>query len=173
MSDNLMDIDQQAVEIIRKQGEFMGFFYSAFKNYWYTLIFILILTVLILGLRYVHHKLQYSETKLIINWFGILIIVNVILTYVIIITYRQVKVQPGIPGPRGIQGPIGNIGDSDYCTQCSAKIPVNDPVYQDPPVKQPLLPDSFNPNNIKLLTDEEIIEQEDELLQQDINDPED
>ncbi len=171
MSNNLMEMDQEAVEIIRKQGEFMGFFYSAFKNYWYTLIFIFILTVLILGLRYIHNKLQYSETKLIINWFGILIIINVILTYVIIIVYRQVKVQPGIPGPRGVQGPVGDIGESDYCTQCNAKIPVNDPIYDDPPQKQPLLPDSFNPNNIKLFTDDEVTEQETDLLEQDINNP--
>jgi hypothetical protein len=140
---SLAEIDQQAVEIIKKEAEFMGFFQTAFNKYYQTIFFVILITILVLGLRYIHIRLQYSENKMIINWFGLLIILNVILSYVIIIMYQQIQLSPGIPGPEGVQGPPGDSGENDYCTQCSTKIPLFEPKYEDPPPKQPLLPDKL------------------------------
>jgi hypothetical protein len=139
----MIEVDQEAAKIIEKQNQFIGFFYIAFNKYWQTLIFIIVLSVLIFGFRYIHNKLQFSENKTIANWFGILIIVNVILTYIIIIIYQQVSEQPGIPGPAGVQGPQGNMGESSLCSKCNAQIPVYEQEYDETPVKQPLLPDKI------------------------------
>ncbi len=138
-----MEIDQEAVEIIKKQGEFIGFFQTSFNKYYQTIFFVILITILVLGLRYLHIRLQYSENKMIVNWFGLLIICNVILSYVIIIMYQQIQLSPGIPGPQGVQGPQGDSGENDYCTQCSTKVPVFQPKYEDPPPKQPSLPEKL------------------------------
>ena len=139
----MIEVDQDASKIIQQQNKFMGFFYTAFNKYWQTLIFIIVITVLIFGFRYIHNKLEFSENKTIINWFGILIIVNVMLTYIIIIIYQQVSEQPGIPGPAGVQGPQGNMGESSFCSKCNAQIPLYEQDYDEIPPKQPLLPDKI------------------------------
>lgn len=129
--------------IIQKKNEFNGFMYTIFNKYWQLLIFIIIIGVLIFGLQYVQKRLQFSESKMIINWFGFLIIINVIITYTTIIIYQQVKEQPGLPGAPGVQGPSGEQGYSDYCETCNKKIQTfeQEPVIE--PIKQPILPDKI------------------------------
>jgi hypothetical protein len=135
--------DYDAVKIMKKQAKFNGFIQTIFNRYWQTFIFIIIICILIIGLQYVQKKLQFSESKMIINWFGFLIIINVIITYTTIIIYQQVKTQIGIPGAPGVQGPIGASGDDDSCNQCNKKSPTFEQVQQEPPIKQPLLPDKI------------------------------
>jgi hypothetical protein len=135
--------DSNTLNIIQKQNQFNGFFATIFNKYWQTLIFIIIVTVLIFGLQYIQKKLQFSESKMIINWFGILIIINVILTYTTIIIYQQVKEQPGIPGPAGVQGPTGDQGYSDYCATCQSKQQTFKQVPEEKYIKQPILPEKI------------------------------
>ena len=80
---------------------------------------------------------------MIINWFGILIIVNVIITYTTIIIYQQVKEQPGLPGAPGVQGPTGEQGYSDYCATCNTATQTFKQKPEEAPVKQPILPDKI------------------------------
>jgi hypothetical protein len=135
--------DDEVLNIIQKQNQFNGFFYTIFNKYWQTLMFFIIVTVLIIGLQYVQKKLQFSESKMIINWFGILIILNVIITYTTIIIYQQVKEQQGAPGAPGVQGPIGDQGYSDYCAVCKTIPQTFKQVQEEQPIKQPLLPDKI------------------------------
>jgi hypothetical protein len=135
--------DAATLNIIQKQNQFNGFFYTIFNKYWQTLIFIIIVSVLIFGLQYVQKKLQFSESKMIINWFGILIIVNVILTYTTIIIYQQVQEQPGMPGAPGVQGPTGDRGYSDYCASCQTKEQTFKQVPDENYIKQPILPEKI------------------------------
>ena len=141
MKRNLYDND--TLNIIQKQNQFNGFFYTIFNKYWQTLIFFVIITILIVGLQYVQKRLQFSESKMIINWFGILIIVNVIITYTTIIIYQQVKEQPGILGAPGVQGPTGDQGYSDYCATCNSPVQTFNQKPEEAPIKQPLLPDKI------------------------------
>ena len=135
--------DQITDNIIHKQNQFNGFIYTIFNKYWQTLIFIVIIGVLIFGLQYVQKRLQFSESKMIINWFGFLIIINVIITYTTIIIYQQVKEQPGLPGAPGVQGPTGDQGYSEYCTNCDLKMQTFNKVPIEEPIKQPILPDKI------------------------------
>lgn len=139
----LMELDQDAINMVQKEKQFIGFFSTIYSNYHITIGIFIIVCILVFGLRYLNKTLQFSENKLMINWFGILIIINIILTYVIIIIYRQVNTTLGIPGPPGVQGPIGNKGDDDYCSECNTKIPKFEPKYEGPPFKQPILPDTI------------------------------
>ncbi len=135
--------DEETLNIIQKQNQFNGFFYTVFNKYWQTLIFGIIIIILIVGLQYVQKRLQFSESKMIINWFGILIIVNVIITYTTIIIYQQVKEQPGVPGAPGVQGPTGDQGYSDYCGTCNTAVQTFKQKPEEAPIKQPLLPDKI------------------------------
>jgi hypothetical protein len=137
------DYDEEALNIIKKQNQFNGFFYTVFNKYWQTLIFFVIIVVLIVGLQYVQKRLQFSESKMIINWFGILIIVNVIITYTTIIIYQQVKDQSGLPGAPGVQGPTGEQGYSDYCATCNKEVQTFKQKPEEAPIKQPILPDKI------------------------------
>jgi hypothetical protein len=137
--------DSDTVNIMKKQAKFNGFFETIFNKYWQTFFFIITICILIIGLQYIQKKLQFSESKMIINWFGFLIIINVILTYTTIIIYQQVQSQPGIPGAPGVQGPIGASGDDDSCNECNKKPKIFEQVYleKEKLVKQPLLPDKI------------------------------
>lgn len=136
-------IDSETIKITTKEAQFNGFLQMIFNKYWQTFFFLLIVCILIIGLQYVQKRLQFHESKMIINWFGILIIVNVIITYTTIIIYQQVKEQPGIPGAPGVQGPVGYNGEDDTCNECNKKPKVFEQVYSEEPINQPLLPDKI------------------------------
>ncbi len=135
--------DSETIKIENKEAQFNGFLQTMFNRYWQTFFFIVIICILVIGLQYIQKKLQFHESKIIINWFGFLIIINVIITYTTIIIYQQVKTQPGIPGAPGVQGPVGSTGEDDTCNECSEKPQVFQQVYTEEPVNQPLLPDKI------------------------------
>lgn len=130
-------------DYFQKKLKFNSFFSNILKNYWQTLIFIIIIVSIILLLKYVQNHLKLPGTKKILNWFVILVIGNILITYTILITYQQVKNQPGIPGSEGYQGAEGDQGFSNSCSTCQKKLDVLEQPYEDLNIKQPILPFDF------------------------------
>ncbi len=130
-------------DTVVKQSNFYAFTSSLLINYWATFLFILIIILLLVILKYAQDKLDFPESKLILNWFGIVVIGNLFVTYSIIMTYQSVKNQQGFVGPSGYQGPIGDFGESDYCNQCKEKLDIMEPDYEMVSPPQPLMPNEI------------------------------
>jgi hypothetical protein len=130
-------------DTVAKQSNFYAFTSSLLINYWATFLFILIIILLLVILKYAQDKLDFPESKLILNWFGIVVIGNLFVTYSIIMTYQSVKNQQGFVGPSGYQGPIGDFGESDYCNQCKEKLDIMEPDYEMVSPPQPLMPNEI------------------------------
>ena len=126
-----------------KQSNFYAFSTSLILNYWATFIFILIIILLLVVLKYAQDKLDFPQSKMILNWFAIVVVGNLIITYTIIMIYQSVKNQQGFEGPQGYQGPIGDYGNSDYCNQCNKKLDVMEPDYELVAPPQPLMPNEI------------------------------
>jgi len=122
------------------KNRFYGFFQTIFTYYWQTIIFFMLLVIILLLLKYAHNNLNFPESKMIINWFAIIVIGNLLITYSIIMIYQQVKNQPGYEGPSGLQGPLGSQGGSDVCSYCNKKEEGMEPVNELVAPPQPVLP---------------------------------
>jgi len=127
-----------------KEIEYYGFLKTLGSNYGYTILFLIIIASLIFLIQYAQKKLNFPESKMIVNWFGFIIVVNVMITYGTIMMYKQVKNQKGYIGSKGVQGAIGDQGRSEYCEQCATEIKTVQPIYAEPKIKQPLLPETIN-----------------------------
>jgi hypothetical protein len=60
------------------------------------------------------------------------------------IIYRQVKNQPGLPGPPGYQGQFGDQGYSQNCSICETEIKTMELPFEEPAIKQPVLPEKID-----------------------------
>ena len=136
-----------------KKEKFYGFFQAIMDNYGQTIIFVIIIIVILISLKYAQTKLDFPNSKMILNWFGIIVICNLFITYSILMTYQQVKNQPGFQGAPGYQGPIGSQGYVDYCAECNKKIDTDtfEQVYEDTLKPQPLLPEKITVERTKTL----------------------
>jgi hypothetical protein len=137
-----------------KEVQYYGFIQTVTHNYWQTIIFIIIIIGLIFVIQYAQKRLNFPESKMIINWFGFIIIMNVLITYGTIMMYKQVKNQQGYSGAKGVQGPMGDQGRSEYCDQCTAPIKTVEQLYAEPKIKQPILPETIVAEPIGLEDDE-------------------
>ena len=126
--------------IYEEKNKFYGFFQTIVANYWYTIIFILLIVLLLITLKYAQNNLNFPESKMILNWFGMIVIGNLLITYVILMMYKQVKSQKGDVGAPGYQGPIGTQGQTDYCATCEKKLDIMEQEYEVVSPSQPLLP---------------------------------
>lgn len=138
-----------------KEVEYYGFFKTISSNYRYTILFLIIIAALIFLIQYAQKKLNFPESKMIVNWFGFIIVINVIITYGTIMMYKQVKNQTGYVGAKGVQGPIGDQGISEYCDQCASEIKTVQPIYAEPKIKQPILPENINTDPVGFDDEEE------------------
>lgn len=129
--------------IYEGKNKFYGFFETIVANYWYTILFIIIIILLLITLQYAQNNLDFPESKMILNWFGIVVIGNLLITYVILMMYNQVKSQRGDVGAPGYQGPIGNQGQTDYCATCEKKLDIMEHEYEVVAPPQPLLPEKI------------------------------
>jgi hypothetical protein len=136
---------------LNKKENFYGFFKTIADNYSQTIVFIIIIIGILVGLKYAQTKLDFPNSKMILNWFGIIVICNLFITYSILMTYQQVKNQRGFQGSAGYQGPIGSQGYIDYCTSCDKKIDTFEQVYEDTLKPQPLLPEKITVERTKAL----------------------
>ena len=126
-----------------KKNKFYGFIEVFINNYWQTILFILLIVLLLIILKYSQDKLDFPESKMIINWFGIIMIGNLLITYSIMMIYQKVKNQPGFEGAPGYQGKIGSSGENDYCDICNIKVNEMQQVYELTPPQQPLMPEKI------------------------------
>jgi hypothetical protein len=137
-------IDTTELGGTQKENEYYGFLQTISSNYGYTLLFLFIIIGLIFLLQYAQKRLNFPESKMIINWFGFIIVMNVIITYGTIMMYKQVKNQKGYVGTKGVQGPIGEQGYSDFCDQCAKEIKTVQPIFAEEKIRQPILPEEIN-----------------------------
>jgi hypothetical protein len=126
-----------------KKNKFYGFIEVFINNYWQTILFILLIVLLLIILKYSQDKLDFPESKMIINWFGIIMIGNLLITYSIMMIYQKVKNQTGFEGAPGYQGKIGSSGENDYCDVCNVKVNKMEQVYELTPPQQPLMPEKI------------------------------
>jgi hypothetical protein len=133
-----------------KEIEYYGFLKTIASNYGYTILFLIIIVGLIFLIQYAQKKLNFPESKMIVNWFGFIIVINVIITYGTIMMYKQVKNQKGYIGSKGVHGPIGDQGSSEYCDQCASEIKTVQPIFAESKIKQPLLPETINTDPVGL-----------------------
>lgn len=127
-------------EQIRNKNKFYSFIEVFINNYWQTILFILLIVLLVISLKYIQDKLDFPESKMILNWFGIIVIGNLFITYSIFMIYQKVKNQPGYEGAPGYQGKIGTSGENDFCEVCNEKVDKMEQVYELTPPQQPLMP---------------------------------
>jgi hypothetical protein len=125
------------------QPKFYGFFQAITDNYLYSLFFIFLVIMLIITLKYAESNLDFPESKMILRWFAIIVMGNLLITYVVLMMYNQVKNQKGLLGGPGFQGPIGNQGKTDYCATCEKKLDVMEQEYEVLAPPQPLLPEKI------------------------------
>ncbi len=135
------------------KNKFYGFFEVFINNYWQTILFILLIVLLLITLKYTQDKLDFPESKMIINWFGIIVIGNLLITYSIMMIYQKVKNQPGFEGAPGYQGKIGSSGENDYCEVCKEKVNQMEQVYELTAPQQPLMPEKIIVEKTKVKPD--------------------
>jgi hypothetical protein len=128
---------------IRNKNKFYGFIEVFINNYWQTIVFILFIVLLMITLKYIQDKLDFPESKMVLNWFGIIVIGNLLITYSIMMIYQKVKNQPGFEGAPGYQGKIGSSGENDFCDVCNEKVDKMEQVYELTPPQQPLMPEKI------------------------------
>lgn len=134
-------MDQTDLNI--NQPKFYGFFETIIENYWNSLLFIFLVVMLLLTLKYAENNLNFPESKMILRWFAIVVMGNLLITFVVLMMYNQVKNQKGLVGAPGFQGPIGNQGQTDYCATCEKKLDIMEQEREVVAPPQPLLPEKI------------------------------
>jgi len=136
---------KNVIQKSHQDGSDLGsFFGTVAKYHWQSIMFVLVLFAFTLVLRQAHQKLNFPETKGILNWFGFIVLANLLITYIIMITYRHVKSQRGLEGPGGYQGPIGDKGHTQNCGICNEEIKTMEQPFNDVAIRQPVLPAKLN-----------------------------
>jgi hypothetical protein len=123
-----------------REEQFIGFFETILNNYKEAIIFVVIIILILLLMWYANSKLDFEESKMILNWFGIIVVINVILTYTILIISNQIKNQKGISGAKGYSGLMGKSGGNSYCSVCDKEVEQVGFIEKEKPIKMPLLP---------------------------------
>jgi hypothetical protein len=131
---------KNTVDQIKKQNQFYSYTGSFIANNWMAFIFLLLIILLLVVVKYAQDKLNFPESKLVLNWFAIIVVGNLMMTYSIIMIYQKVKNQQGFEGSPGYQGPIGDTGKSDFCGFCKPKENIMEPDYELVAPPQPVLP---------------------------------
>ena len=89
-------------------------------------IYIFITFVLSLAIVYLGNSIaQYTDNKnvkIVINWFTLLAILNVIIMMFIFASYNTLRFKPGPRGPPGRRGVIGSTGRDGSCVMCGPAI---------------------------------------------------
>ncbi len=125
------------------QPKFYGFFETIVDNYLYSIFFIFLVVMLIITMKYAENYLDFPESKMILRWFGIIVMGNLLITYLVLMMYKQVKNQKGLLGAPGFQGPIGNQGKTDYCATCEKKLDIMEQELEELAPPQPILPEKI------------------------------
>ena len=136
---------QKILNAEKSNGENLNTFFSTIRKYhWQSVLFCLGIFFLIIVLRRANSLLKFPETRSILNWFGFLVLANLLITYLIMISYRQVKNQKGIAGPQGHKGPSGKKGFTQNCGICQKEVHTMEMPFDDVAIKQPVLPEKLD-----------------------------
>lgn len=134
-------------------------------------IFIYLFVTIILSLAIVYGGsiisgyTQNENTKMVINWFTLLAILNVMIMMFILASYNTLQFKPGPAGPAGKRGVIGASGKDGSCVMCKPAIDGLKPIR---PLNKIDQIDTMHPNDERkqLFTRESgIIERENEVHQ--------
>jgi hypothetical protein len=68
--------------------------------------------------RYISDHATNESTKMVIQWFTLLIIINIIITTFILSSYTTIKFKKGPRGPQGKRGVDGTQGKNGTCIMC-------------------------------------------------------
>lgn len=89
-------------------------------------LYIFITIILSLGIVYLGNSIaQYTDNKnvkMVINWFSLLAVLNVMVMMFIFASYNTLRFKPGPRGPSGPRGVIGSTGRDGSCVMCGPAI---------------------------------------------------
>jgi hypothetical protein len=141
--------DKELNDVLSKEkqdntSDLQGFFATVAKYHYQTILFCVAIIIFIIILREANSRLLFPESRSLLNWFGFLVIANLMITYLIMITYRQVKNQQGLSGPSGYQGAFGDQGYSQNCGVCETDVRTMELPFEEPVIKQPVLDEKLD-----------------------------
>lgn len=116
------------------------------------MVFYYIFITLILSVTIVYIGSTISDytdnknVKMMINWFSLLAILNVMIMMFIFATYNTLRFKKGPSGPAGKRGIIGSTGKDGSCTMCAPAINGLRPIR---PLNKIDYPDSMDPTDEK------------------------
>ena len=111
--------------------------------YQYIFVAFCLIILTVYSSKYIIKHTEQYNTKFIIHWFTFLVILNIIITTFIVVTYKNIKFAKGPKGPKGLRGKDGFQGRNGSCVMCkpdmtglkkqrpSNLIDTIDPMHQD------------------------------------------
>lgn len=101
----------------------------------------------VIGMLYLKSFSLDRRTELAVNWFGGLILCNIVITFFILISYRSIKERKGIIGPSGYSGKTGFQGKPGTCGKCFPSHQKMEQEFEQILIRKPVLPEQrdFSP----------------------------
>lgn len=85
----------------------------------YSFVALGLIILIVYAGKYIMEYSSHSDTKMIIQWFILLIILNIFITTFILASYRVIKFKHGPTGPKGKRGADGKQGKDGSCVMCT------------------------------------------------------
>jgi hypothetical protein len=99
---------------------------------------------LFFGINYIRKSLNDPDFAQLVQWFVILIVLNLMVMIFIFYSYSKIKTRPGLPGPQGYKGTTGKPGRISTCAVCEKEVPVMEQKYDSVILQEPILDDVDN-----------------------------
>lgn len=88
----------------------------------YALSTIILIILIIYAGKYITNYATTNNAKIVINWFTILAILNILILMFLLTTYGTLQFKPGPPGPPGYRGIDGYQGKDGSCKICKPDV---------------------------------------------------
>lgn len=96
---------------------------------------------LFFGINYIRNTLSDPEFAQLVQWFVILIVLNLMVMIFIFYSYSKIRARPGLPGPQGYKGMTGKPGKISTCAVCEKEVPIMEQKYDSVILQEPILDD--------------------------------
>lgn len=106
-----------------------------------TLGFLFLLGSLFFGISQIRKTLTDPDFAQLIQWFVILIVLNLMVMIFILYSYSKIRARPGLPGPQGYKGMTGKPGKISTCAICEKDVPIMEQKYDTVILQEPILDD--------------------------------